>query len=289
MGIGSRSIVLQRRLEIADRIRRHGSMRVETLSAELGVSAVTIRGDLSYLEEQGLILRTNGRARPAAPDRPAPERPRASAATLRPLLLDAAALAAEARSLLVGPGPVPAQLLPFLPPDPHRSVILCSLEALPVATTCLDGPLHLLGGRVLGDGVGLDGPEAVQALSFYRPDLFVLFGTGVAGQRLLIPHEPPGTLHLAALRQAARTMALLLPQGRSRPDRSAGLDLDALDHLLLPADMPPASLRELARQLEPLGFGRDQAAYGSIHFRKLDEAPLPGSGRPQGEARNPSP
>jgi DeoR/GlpR family transcriptional regulator of sugar metabolism len=266
MGIGSRSIVLQRRLEIADRIRRHGSMRVETLSAELGVSAVTIRGDLSYLEEQGLILRTNGRARPAAPDRPAPERPRASAATLRPLLLDAAALAAEARSLLVGPGPVPAQLLPFLPPDPHRSVILCGLDGLPVATTCLDGPLHLLGGRVLGDGVGLDGPEAVQALSFYRPDLFVLFGTGVAGQRLLIPHEPPGTLHLAALRQAARTIALLLP-----------------------ADMPPASLRELARQLEPLGFGRDQAAHGSIHFRKLDEAPLPGSGRPQGEARNPSP
>ena len=37
------SLVLQRRLRIAEVIRRQGSMRVEALSEMLGVSAVTVR------------------------------------------------------------------------------------------------------------------------------------------------------------------------------------------------------------------------------------------------------
>lgn len=71
----SRKPVLQRRLRVAETIRRRGSMRVEALSEMLGVSAVTVRADLSYLEAQGLVLRGAGQARALPDDHPLPHDP----------------------------------------------------------------------------------------------------------------------------------------------------------------------------------------------------------------------
>ena len=60
--IGKQSVALKRRLEIADLVRQEGEIRVEDLSQRLRVSAVTIRGDLNYLEQEGLLARRFGKA-----------------------------------------------------------------------------------------------------------------------------------------------------------------------------------------------------------------------------------
>lgn len=56
------SNLLKRRLKIAEIVGLQGEIKVEDLSAQLGVSGVTIRGDLSYLEQQGYLKRSFGGA-----------------------------------------------------------------------------------------------------------------------------------------------------------------------------------------------------------------------------------
>ena len=52
----------KRSLVILDSLRQTGSVSVENLSEQLGVSVVTIRKDLNVLEQQGLLQRTHGGA-----------------------------------------------------------------------------------------------------------------------------------------------------------------------------------------------------------------------------------
>ncbi|TVR74852.1 MAG: DeoR/GlpR transcriptional regulator [Spirochaetaceae bacterium] len=57
-----RSIAYNRHIHILDVLKEQGMVRVEDLSRDLGVSGVTIRRDLDYLNSKGLLLRTHGGA-----------------------------------------------------------------------------------------------------------------------------------------------------------------------------------------------------------------------------------
>ena len=57
-----RSIAHNRHLQILDTLKESGVVRVDDLSETLGVSDVTIRRDLDYLNGKGLLLRTHGGA-----------------------------------------------------------------------------------------------------------------------------------------------------------------------------------------------------------------------------------
>ena len=54
--------VEQRRNEIVDLIAKKGSVRVSEISQAYGISEVTIRADLEYLEGQGHLNRVHGGA-----------------------------------------------------------------------------------------------------------------------------------------------------------------------------------------------------------------------------------
>ena len=52
----------KRRDEIMEMVRENGSVRVAQISRIYGVSEVTVRGDLEYLEAQGVLTRVHGGA-----------------------------------------------------------------------------------------------------------------------------------------------------------------------------------------------------------------------------------
>lgn len=56
------SALLKRRLDIAEIVRKQGEVKVDELSELLNVSGVTIRQDLTYLEQQGYLKRSFGGA-----------------------------------------------------------------------------------------------------------------------------------------------------------------------------------------------------------------------------------
>jgi len=60
-----RDDIAERRKKVLELLREDGGISVNALSDELGVSAVTLRSDLSALAEQGLIVRARGGALPA--------------------------------------------------------------------------------------------------------------------------------------------------------------------------------------------------------------------------------
>ncbi|HWB52885.1 MAG TPA: DeoR family transcriptional regulator, partial [Tepidisphaeraceae bacterium] len=58
----TRLLAATRRARISELLRIKGAVRVAELSAALGVSEVTIRGDLQLMAEQGLLVRDRGGA-----------------------------------------------------------------------------------------------------------------------------------------------------------------------------------------------------------------------------------
>jgi DeoR/GlpR family transcriptional regulator of sugar metabolism len=252
--LGSRSVVLQRRLKIADWIRRHGTTRVDALTEALGVSAVTIRGDLAYLEEQGLVVRSSGKARPG------PSPPSASAAAAdglsrseaRPLVRLAASLAEDDAALLLGPGRLTTHLVAELPARADLEVVVTSLEALTVAKQCLDGAVYLLGGRLGADGVSIEGPQTVHALSFHVIGTFFLQAKAITRGGVLLPSGVFEPFHQAALQHARQTVVLVNGKGSGHAAHLPRFPLAAVHHVILPADADQGAIRALAEA----GFAR---------------------------------
>ena len=235
MGLGGRSLVLQRRLAIADRIRRDGATRVETLAALLGVSAVTVRADLAYLEEQGLVVRSLGKARPV----PAADTGGGAAAMRRaaflPMLRAAAELVGHRLTLLLGPGSLPVQLLPELSDRQGLVLLLTALDAVPMARHCIGDRLHLLGSS-------LGGPASLHGLGSHRVDLFVFQASRIASGFAILPPGASEPLHQAACRQAADSAALV--SGEAAEAGQPRVPLSAIGQLLLPG-MPDPALRAM--------------------------------------------
>jgi len=234
--LGSRSVVLQRRLKIADWIRRNGVTRVDALCGALGVSAVTIRSDLAYLEVQGLIVRSSGKAHPTAASMPSAA---ASAgltrAEARPMLGLAASLLGDETSILLGPGSLTSQLAGHLPARLELGVVVTSLDALSMARQCLDGPVYLLGGQLCADGVSFDGPQAVHALAFHRIETFFVQGEAIAAGAVLLAPGSSEAFCQAASRRSVRTIILVNGNGRSTVSHLPRLSLADADHVILPS------------------------------------------------------
>jgi len=251
MTLGSRSVVLQRRLKIADWIRKNGVMRVDVLCETLGVSAVTIRSDLAYLEVQGMIVRSSGKARPATVlASSAASIAGLTRSAVRPMVGLAVTLLDDEKTILIGPGTLTAQLITRLPARPDLSVVVTSLNALSMARENLDGPIYLLGGQLGADGASLDGPQAVHALAYHAIEVFFVQGQAITHDALLLAPGSSEPFYRAGLRQARQTIAILNSNGSSPVDNLPRLPLAGVDHVIL----PPAVHQDTTRMLSQAGF-----------------------------------
>ncbi|MHB1302697.1 MAG: DeoR family transcriptional regulator [Acidiphilium sp.] len=262
MTIGAKSAVLQRRLKIADWIRQHGQMRVDELSAALMVSEVTIRGDLTYLEEQGLIVRSFGKAIAAktATPRDRPVGAPLTRALLTPMLRRAQALIEPDQTVLVGPGPLATQIIPWLADIPGIAVLLTNVEAVPLARMCLDSRIFLLGGEIGAETGALEGAAALRTLDHYPIGWAVLDADALSAEAaLLVPSKPAERIGEAALRRAARSVVLIGNAALSLERRAAQLPLAAATDIVLPTS-PSSRARDI---LIAAGFRPVEAEIGT--------------------------
>src|SRR5215470_5576 len=202
---------VDRRRRILDQVARQQSIRIGELARELGVSEMTVRRDVSRLEQDGFLRRTYGGA--TAHITKSIElafNARALEHTLEKRLIGmrAAEDLAGTDVLYVGPGTTTEQFSLFLARTAQQQVITGSL---PVASLLGSRPAHVvaLGGTVREEELACVGPIAVAALARYRADIAVIGAAGVSARFGITELEDDlAEVNRAAIAHSARLVVL---------------------------------------------------------------------------------
>lgn len=165
------SNLLKRRLKIAELVAKQGEIKVDELSAQLGVSGVTIRGDLSYLEQQGYLRRSFGGAiaTPTAPGEPEPL-PQATVLSLAQQMEIArhcVRLIRDRDTLFLGHGATCRKIIPLLSEFKKLRLITNDPEHALLANQFIDGEIILVGSEMLRPDTVLAGKPLEQAIQHY--------------------------------------------------------------------------------------------------------------------------
>ena len=153
-------------------LRETGSVSVDELSGELGVSVVTIRRDLDLLEQQGLLRRTHGGAvsmeplfyEPFKKDRSFLAQVERQASEKRRIGLAAAAMIASGETIAITPGTTTAEIIRGIPLKSKITVVTNTANIAMELSKRKDVNVFVTGGHLHGDWFSLVGPTAIRSL-----------------------------------------------------------------------------------------------------------------------------
>src|SRR6056297_247018 len=158
--------------EIINIISRRRQVSFQELTERLKVSEVTIRKDLSFLEEQGFLMRTHGGARLAEDIgrlHAISARREAHNAEKCAIAKAAASLLNEGDTILIDAGSTCATLAHAIR-DMNLRVITNSLDVMVELADSHSISLHSVGGSYRMDAGSFIGPAAEESLQQYRID-----------------------------------------------------------------------------------------------------------------------
>lgn len=173
-------VASQRRKHILTRLRA-GTADVEALSAELGVSASTIRRDLTRLAAEGHVLRTYGGA--AVPEQSVQVRAQENPREKQAIAKLAAQFVQRGETLLLDAGTTTGALAVELAARDALHVITNGLTSITALAGAQGVELTVLGGRMRQISFGTVGPAAEQALRRLTADRVFLGCDGVVAGR----------------------------------------------------------------------------------------------------------
>jgi DeoR family transcriptional regulator of aga operon len=157
---------------ILKELRRSGTVSVESLSADLDVSLVTIRRDLDQLERDGLLHRTHGGAvaieplfyEPFKNDRSFQAQLEKFAEEKRRIGRAAAALVEKGEAIALTPGTTTTEVIRSLPLNQNITVVTNTVNIAMELSKRKDLDIFVTGGHLRGDWFSLVGPTAIHSL-----------------------------------------------------------------------------------------------------------------------------
>ena len=253
MSTRSQTLPAERRRQIADRLRQHGSVSVAALETDFGISPMTARRDLDELERRGVARRTHGGA-----VLPALSRHEDSFLQRLEVAVDAKErLAAEAFGMIESgeavfvdsstTGYVAARRI-------VRENLQCTLltNSMPVMQLVCDldaGQVEIIGagGTLRKLTRSLVGPQAVRGIESHFADHVFFSVRGLTADGYLTDPDPLESEVKRAMIKRAR-QAVLLVDG-SKFDRPALTQIAHVEEVavIIAADVDEAALRPLAR------------------------------------------
>jgi len=174
---------LNRRKGMANRIIQDGKATVKELSEIFGVSTETIRKDLDYLQEKGLLIKGHGEALLSGPYSEQPVREKINERTAQKQKIAKAALSIipEKCKLFIDPGSTALELARLLWQKEDLTIFTTSIAAASILL-----PSHheiiLLGGKVQRSSESMVGVFAVDQLSSLHFDLAIMGTDGFKSQ-----------------------------------------------------------------------------------------------------------
>lgn len=157
----------QRQRALLDMLAEDASMTVVTLSKALGVSAVTLRNDLSSLADQGLVVRTHGGAFPAF--RPnILERQKQMVEAKTRIAKAAAEMVGDGETIMICAGTTTSLMAKYLLGKSDVKVVTNSTLILPYAR--INPSLHvtLAGGEFRPGDEAMVGPNTLEVLEQFH-------------------------------------------------------------------------------------------------------------------------
>ncbi|MBU8788712.1 DeoR/GlpR family DNA-binding transcription regulator [Bacillus glycinifermentans] len=166
----------ERRNVILEQLNKHQKIDIEALAAELNVSAMTIRRDLAYLEEQEQIIRTHGGAvlnKPLVAESSFLTKEGKHAAEKKLIAQKAAELVKENYTILLDSGTTTLEIAKLLK---HKSKLTVVTNDIKIAAELMDSEVKLIltGGEVQNNIGALFGPLTEQTLRNLHVDLCFL-------------------------------------------------------------------------------------------------------------------
>jgi DeoR/GlpR family transcriptional regulator of sugar metabolism len=211
LGVGE-MLPAERRARIVSALRRQRAVRVTKLSGDLGVSQVTIRRDLSLLEQEGALARTHGGALPRQrlADEPRYEDERPMHAAGRERIAGAAAALIEARdTVFLGSGTTVVRLLCHIDPDLGVRVVTHSLAAA-VEARDLRLEVVFLGGLYCPALDAVEGSWPLEMIAHFNADKAFLGADGLDPRAgLTTPSIAGAAVELAMIRRTRGEVVVL--------------------------------------------------------------------------------
>ena len=238
----------ERHSRILSLLQQNGSISVTQLSELFKVSEVTIRKDLSYLEQQKKLYRTHGSAiliSPYISDRHVNEKEKKNVAEKRAIGAAAAELISQDDSIIIASGTM-AFLAREIKPVGHLTVITAAVPVTQILSQHADVDVLQLGGITRSSSVSVVGPFAEAMLrNFNCSKLFV----GVDGIDtefgLTTTNVLEASLNDAMINAAQKVVVLADSSKFGRRGFSKICDLEAVDRIITDSGVQPLYLERL--------------------------------------------
>jgi DeoR/GlpR family transcriptional regulator of sugar metabolism len=241
-----------RRSEIIRYLQENQRASTRRLSQLFDVSEVTIRHDLTTLEEQGWIARVHGGAEIALPlqgEQSFSERQRLHLAEKVSIARAAAGLIEAGDTLILDSSTTAFQLTPYLKELDRLRVVTNNLQVVAALSAAAGIELVLLGGVVRNETASVVGPPAEEMLDRLNADYGFFGAAGLTLERGLTDADMREAQVKRAMVRAASRVAILLDSSKFGQRAFATFaTLAEVDHLFTDEGLP-AEYREECRQL----------------------------------------
>lgn len=243
----------ERRELIIQRLRQHGSVQVNDLSAHFGVSTVTIRNDLAFLEKQGIAVRAYGGAlicsgiapvaEPSVEDKSA-----LNIALKRKIAAAAAAMIAPGQRIILDSGTTTYEIALLLR---DRQDVIAMTNGMNVGSALLAAEgveLLMTGGHLRRQSQSFYGDQAEQSLLNYHFDTLFLGVDAIDTERGVSTHnEDEARLNRRMCEVADRIIVVTDSSKFNHSSLHKIIDTQRIDTIITDEGIPAESLQELQR------------------------------------------
>jgi DeoR family fructose operon transcriptional repressor len=242
-------LAAERRHAIAELIRRQSTVRLKELSETLQASESTIRRDLEYLEQQGLLERTYGGA--LIVERGAVQRtqaPSALSAAEERIGAAAAERIQEGETVFLGAGRLSLAVAHSIAPRQSITVITNALDVASHLALVSNLPVILTGGQGDRQSHALVGHVAELALEELRADRAVISVGGIHVPDGFTGESLPAAEFLrAVIDRMPEVIVMAHPQKWGHVGPAYLAPLEAVDVIVTGLDAPPAMVWDLSQ------------------------------------------
>jgi len=245
-----------RRLQISELVRQHGSVQVAALAQRFGVSMQTVRKDLRYLAERGVMARAYGGAIDSSVVGSNPPASEPHYEAKRTVRLDekrrigqrAAALVKPGDTIAIDSGTTAIQLAEALP-NIEVTVVTNDFGVLGALTPKSNIRIVMLGGELRRKNMAFYGGLTVEALDALHVDMLFLGVDGMDLERGITTHYEPEAMLNRKMVEAARVVVAITDSSKfGRICLHRIIPIGELDKLITDTDAPE-DIRQASQQL----------------------------------------